>query len=156
MASAPYTLDITGIKTGIRSLEATKQGLSQTKKHDKKWIIRAAQRARVLAPEDTGKLRQSIDVDFNNMTVTAGGKKAPYAVAQEFGFTPHWVHSSQWMGSQPLSSAFARVRRHTSFFRPAMKQVLGQPTAPRKYMFGKRKWVQSTINKTFGRWLYEI
>ena len=47
------------------------------------------------APVYSGKLKGSISLDVlgkNQMQITVGkGLKRPYAIYQEYGFTPHWV-----------------------------------------------------------------
>jgi len=47
------------------------------------------------APVYKGKLKESISLDVlgkNQMQITVGkGLKRPYAIYQEYGYTPHWV-----------------------------------------------------------------
>lgn len=86
-----------------------------------------------VAPLDSGsgELKDSIVARWVNqwsMVVFAGqGIKRPqHAVHQEFGFAPHWIHKSQWMGDWSgwtSSDDFAYVRKHTPYMAPAVEEI---------------------------------
>lgn len=86
---------------------------------------------RRVAPQESGsgELKRSIDVEWVNqwsMRVTAGNgiRRPQHAVHQEYGFQPHYVHISQWMGDnwEPRGE-FAYVREHTPYMRPAVREI---------------------------------
>jgi hypothetical protein len=73
----------------------------------------------------SGALKNSIRAQWLNqyaLKLSAGqGLSRPYAYYQEMGFTPHYVHRSQWMGPRWTSSdEFAYVSKHTPYMRPAL------------------------------------
>lgn len=150
MMPLDYDVDVEGDDTAAKKLAATSKELSKTSRDDLRWAIKAAQRARQLAPRGkTGKLKGSIKVDHQNISIKAGGEQAPHAVYQEFGFAPHTVPieylKTGRRTSVPNPQGFTTVTENTPFFRPAMKQVLGAPSRPKKYIKNKRNWISRIL-----------
>ena len=102
--------------------------------HEASWRLKKS--AIMRAPRDTGSLRKSIYTKVTTWEahIFAGGKPtmriigkgAPfdYSVAQEFGFRPHVIHRSMWMGKNPPKAPFVKVSRFTPFMRPALEEYL--------------------------------
>jgi len=95
---------------------------------------RAEVYAQSIAPTDTGRLKSTIETkqvnqysfDLKIGPVPRGkGSKESYDYYQEYGFRPHYVHRSMWMGSKWTSSDdFAYVRKNTPVIWPTYREFL--------------------------------
>ncbi|MHA1852282.1 MAG: HK97 gp10 family phage protein [Candidatus Heimdallarchaeaceae archaeon] len=118
----------------LQDIERRMPELSEKILKEASWRLKKS--AIMRAPKDTGKLRSTIRAKVftweahvfagGTTTMRTVGKGQPfdYAVAQEFGFSPHVIHKSLWMGKTPPKSEFVTVSRYKPFMAPALKQYL--------------------------------
>ncbi len=107
--------------------------LNLPKKMDKEVMVsseefmRFIQRsAKIRAPRNSGKLAQSINIKGGKNTIGIS-VDSPYAYFQEFGFAPHWIHSSMpnrsggTVGSSLKKRGFIFVQNFKPFITPALE-----------------------------------
>lgn len=85
------------------------------------FMKRVRKSAKLRAPKDTLRLRESIKLDKlkNGWLISVN---SPHGVFQEEGFKPHWVHSDQIDSSNKLTrTGFFWVEKSTPFMRPALE-----------------------------------
>lgn len=88
------------------------------------FMKRVTKSAKLRAPKDTSKLRESIKLDKlkNGWIISVN---SPHGIYQEQGFKPHWVHSDQIDASNKLTkTGFFWVEKSTPFIRPALEHNL--------------------------------
>lgn len=100
--------------------------------------------AKLRAPRDTGELANSIKITKSKNTWILS-VEAPYSLAQEKGFKPHWIHSSMIKGSNKLiREGFFFVQKNKPFVQPALEKNLS------KLSQRMSKATNNAINKSRG------
>jgi len=104
-------------------------------KSSEEFSIAVQKIARIKAPRMTGNLINSIIIKKGRKNVSVN-VTAPYAVAQDEGFKPHFVHallstrnSLGTIGDAYNTAGFVYVRKHTPFISPALSAGLSQLSA---------------------------
>jgi hypothetical protein len=91
---------------------------------------RVQKSAKIRAPRDTRELANSITVRPTAKNEVSVIVESPYGYFQEFGFRPHWIHTSMITGSNKFSQiyggkeGFIFVAKSTPFLQPALETNL--------------------------------
>lgn len=96
------------------------------------FLKKVRKSAKLRAPTWKGNLKDSIKIKRRGKSDHRLVVQSPYAVFQELGFSPHWVHRDmrtrsggtigQWMGGTP--NDFIKVERSKPFIAPALQSQL--------------------------------
>ena len=121
------SLKITGlakVENLFRNLPKEMQ--KEINKDSMTFMKRVRKSAKLRAPRDTGELAKSIMITGKDKKIILS-VSAPYAVFQEYGFKPHWIHSDMIKGSNKLGgTGFFFVKKSTPFIIPALEHNLSQ------------------------------
>lgn len=128
------------LRIQIRGLKRLNRFMINLPKHTEKEIFKKSKEfmvfvkksARLRAPKSTGELARSINFKVKGKQIVLT-VDSPYAIFQEEGFTPHWVHaglptrnSLGTIGNAFNIAGFAFVSKHTPFIKPALEAGLNQ------------------------------
>jgi len=126
------TIEIRGIKRlNNFFLKLPKQMNKEIMISSEKFMQFVQKSAKLRAPRDTGKLAHSISLikEMNEIRIVVD---SPYGIFQEFGFRPHWVHSSMsdregsTIGKRLGRRGFIFVKEFTPFIQPALEMGLSR------------------------------
>lgn len=114
-----------GIPKAMEFLRDFKRRCPIAGKQAQKTLARQVKKsAKIRARKDTREMSDSIDVRWkgDEIVVTVGKH---YAIYQETGFNPHWIHRDMWESGEPnIPNEFIFVRNYRPFMRPAVDKWL--------------------------------
>lgn len=117
----------TNIGGVIRRLEGLPANLrKELNKGTGEWMKAVQKSAKLRAPRDTKKLKDSIKLK----KIKRGWLievQSPYGIYQEEGFKPHWIHTDMMKGNKkPRKEGFVWVSKSKPFVRPALEHNLSK------------------------------
>jgi hypothetical protein len=116
-----------GTRRVMRKLENLPKNLEkELSKGSGEWMKKVQKSAKLRAPRDTTKLKDSIKLKKikNGWLIDV---QSPYGKYQEEGFKPHWIHTDMMKGSKkPQQEGFVWVSGFKPFVKPALEHNLSK------------------------------
>jgi len=129
-------IKITGIRRAIRAFGSLAKGMPITREKITMGLAKSLKKGmKMRAPKATGFLKDSIHIVKGAKGIATVVVGAPYASAQEYGFSPHSIpiqymemhYSTPGARGQPISrseiSGWAIPTKFTPFARPATESL---------------------------------
>lgn len=120
-------INIRGIEKVERKLIGIERNMNKSLSDSSgKWMKKVQKSAKLRAPRDTTKLKDSIKLKKlkNGWLLDV---QSPYGIYQEEGFRPHWIHTDMMKGTKkPRQEGFVWVSGFKPFVRPALEHNLSR------------------------------